>query len=168
MDKTTGLAIWVVLALLIGGILTYAIFPQTITVEKEVPTEVPVYIETPYNDTAIKNDLTALKDEVLADSNWKTEAKELATIEWTERSYKDLYNALVDLNVSIVDKEDISSVVEKDITWGSIDADEKDAILTQNLKVYYEDSTGEKLKIYMDVVTTITENDVIDQVFTLV
>jgi len=120
-----------------------------------------------YNDTALKNAVADVKNIVNKDNAWKTVAQNLASSEWADRNNKDVFNFMVDQNISIEEKSDISSIVIKDQDVTSFDADEKDADVTQELKVYYEDSDGDKKKLYINVDTVIEDGEVDSQEFDL-
>jgi hypothetical protein len=156
----SGLAIGlIIVALLLGGLLAYAMFPQT--VNKTSIVEVPV--ANPYNDTIVVAGIAELKAEVLKDSNWKATAESLATEEGL--STKDVYNFLVDNDVSIEDKGDIKSITETDSDVDSFDVDEKDAVVVKEYKVIYEDQNEVKnVKKYLIVTTEIVDGEVTEQV----
>jgi hypothetical protein len=166
-DNITSLiAIMFVVALFIGASMTYVMFPRVIEVEKIKTVDKEILVQMPYNDTAIRNDVLAVKSEILKDNDWEAEAKALATSDMEEKSYRNVYNALVALNVSIRDKEDVNSVVIKDTEFSGMDVDEKDATVIQELKVYYEDSTGSDKKAYLTLETEIVDNEVDDTKYT--
>jgi hypothetical protein len=73
-----------------------------------------------------------------------------------------LYNALVDLNISIDEKSDIESVIYKDVKVVSFDVDEKDATVNFELKVYYENSDGDSKKVSIDASAVIEDADIED------
>lgn len=126
---------------------------------------IEVAVENSYNDTAIKADLSVVKAEMLEDSDWQSAAIALATVEMEEKDYRNVFNALVALNKSIVDKEDISSVIIRDSDVDTFDVDEKDATVEQELKVYFEDADGNDVKVYLDLTTEIVDNEVDDAVY---
>lgn len=166
MDKTTsGLAIVAfVLVILLGGALSYSFGPtHTVTVDK--PVDKLVFV--PNNDSALKADIAAIKAEVNKDDSWKTQALDLASADWRERSFRDVFEFLVDNGYNITDKEDISSITVKDTDVSGIDVDQGDADVWQELKVYYEDTDGDNKKVLVDVDTTVKDSEVDDQVFSL-
>lgn len=110
--------------------------------------------------------LDEIYTETFKDDQWETEATALATDEWSDNDYKDLFNAMVSLNLSINDRDDINDVnIEDDAFDG--DTEDKDASVVQELEVKYESSTGDHLKAYLTVTTEIDENEVDTQVVTL-
>jgi len=160
MKGQTILAILIALLLVINSValVTYA----GKSAPKAEVIEVTNTVESSYNDTLIKSDLAVIKAEILEDSNWETSAIALATSEMKEKSYRNVYDALVDLEYSIVDKEDISNVVIKDSEVDDFDVDEKDATVIQELKVYFEDADGDHIKAYLNLTTEIVDNEVDD------
>lgn len=162
MEKNfVGLAILlVVLALFTGGLVAYAAFPKVIT--QEVPVEKLVLVQSSYNDTAIKADVAAVKSEIFKDADWKAAAIALANAEMEEKSYRNVFDALVVLGYDVVDKEDVSKVIVTDSEVDSFDVDEKDATVIQELKVYFEDADGETVKVYLTLTTEVVDNEVDD------
>lgn len=173
------LSIWPIVILLV---LTYIVGALTMGYINR-PAEVPavptaseiaskiviptVTVAVPTIDNATVAKIDAIKTQVTKDQVWEDQAKVLATDEWNHNGYRDLFDALVANNISIVEKGDISSVVIREETVSGLDTDNKDANVYQELKVYYEDSTGEKLKAYINVDTEVRDNDVNDQTFEL-
>lgn len=151
-----------VLGLLVGGIFTYSAFPKEVTKTDIKYVEVPV---SSYDDTAIKADISTIKYEILKEDNFKTEAENLAIAEFTEKGYKDIFNALVDEGIEIDYKADIKSVaiINDETEVSGIDIEDKDAEVAQELKVYYENSDGDDKKVYLIVTTEIEEGEVTDQ-----
>jgi len=168
-ENMTGLLVTVVLvSLLTGAVLSYVAFPNIVEKEVIVYKGIDVqYYTPPYNDTGLKADIAAVKAEVLKDSDWEEAAKVLAIADMKERNYKNVYNALVDLNMSIKDKEDVSSVIIKDSDVTDFDVDEKDATVVLDLKVYYENSDGDDKKAYLTLETEIIDNEVDDTIYEL-
>lgn len=162
----TGLAILLLaVALVLGGVIGYLTSPdaKVIEVEKPVITTNEVVVG---NLTAIDNRIKAVEQTVTADDKWEVEAKKLATSEWSASRNKDLFNALnlpANLNNTIVDRDDIQSVVIKSEKVTSSDTEDKDAVVIQELKVKYEDKNGNDKKVYVDVETTIDDGEVDDQ-----
>ena len=120
------------------------------------------------NLTGVEGRLTEIEATLDEDDNWEDEAEALATEEWERRDYKDLFNWMSNVdkgNFSIDEREDIDRVVVKDIIFDDMNADNENAKVTQKLKVYYEDKSGDDKKAYITVVTTIEEGEVEDQSF---
>ncbi len=92
------------------------------------------------------------------EDNWKDEAIELATDEWSKSDYKYLYRFLEDID----EKDDIRKVVIKDSEVTSFDVDDQDAVVYQELKVYYENLDGDDVKVYVFVESVIEDGDVED------
>lgn len=156
----TILVLSIVSLCLTGYVLLNQSEPQIVQVEK------PVIVQTPYNDTAIKADILAISNKISEEDNWENDAKDLALKEIKDDEYEDLFDYLVSQNVSIVDKEDISSVIVKDSEVTS-DVDDKDADVEYELKVYYEDADGNDLKVYVDAEVVIEDNEVEELIYTL-
>ena len=176
MNKTGNsnwpLVLSAIAALLIGGIATYLIIP-TGPVQANLPADFAdqiaskIVISVPETDVNVTK-IDEIYTQTFKDDNWKSTALDLATSEWSASKNKDIFNFLVSQNYSIVEKTDIDKVVIKDEDIVSFDSDEFDATVEQSLKVYYEDSDGNDLKVYIDVTTEIEDNDVDDQEFTIV
>ena len=164
MKNNSILAILVSILLIVNAValVGYAVKPAEV---KEVM--VTNTVENSYNDSAIMEDLALIKEDLVKDSNWKSDAIVLATDEMEEKDYRNVYNALVALNYSIVEKEDISNVVIRDSEVTAFDVDEKDATVVQELKVYFEDLAGNDVKLYLTLTTEIKDNEVDDIVYEL-
>ena len=103
---------------------------------------------------------------ILEDDAWEDEAEELATKEWSERDNKDLFRAINDFYDDLDDEDEIIYVREDESTeFSRMDADDKDGVVTQYLKVKYEDDSGDDQKVYITVETTFDEGDLDDQEF---
>ena len=171
-NNTGWLLAIVVIAMFAGGLLSYTIFPNYIPVEgKQQNCQetcknliVPCAV---YNDSIIKSDILAVKSEVLKDSDWEKLAKTLATNEMKDNDYKDVFNALRKYNISIVDKEDITSVKIDDTDVSDSDTEEQDATVEFDLIVKYENADGSDKKEYLTLVTKILDGDVDDTEYTL-
>jgi hypothetical protein len=167
MSKTLGAvtALLVIASLIIGGGLTYLLFPQTITETETI--ETTILVETAYNDTVIKEDIAKVQATLDKDAIWKAEAIKLAEAEWSKVSYKYLFNFLVSQSISVDEKDDITKVVIRESDVTSFDVDEKDAVVVQELRVYYEDSEGVSKRVTVEVESVIKENEVDDYEFSL-
>lgn len=168
MEKhITGLAILLtVVALVLGGCIGYLALPEKVVTN--TIHDAPEVTSVEYNDTAIRLDIAAIQATLDEDDTFKASCKALATSEWSNRDYKDLFNAMDDLGLSIIDKEDISNVIVKDDDVSGIDVDEGNCDVSQKLKVYFEDADGDSKKAYITVDTEVVDNDVEDQVFHVV
>jgi hypothetical protein len=124
-----------------------------------VVTVAPV-VPAPIVDDTTKADITAIKTEVLKDSDWEAAANAIALAEMNEREYKNVFNALVSLNISIVDREDITKVIVTETDVSDTDVDDKDAIVEYELKVYYEDADGDDKKVYLILTSEIVDSEV--------
>jgi hypothetical protein len=155
--------LWTIAALaLISVILScVAIFNQP-----SVPTAsdvaklvvIPAITAVEYNDTAIKTDVAKVQATLDEDDLWEADAQKLAEAEYTNRH---LYNALLDLNVTdLDDKDDITKFVIKDTDISGADADDKDADVEQEVRIYYENSVGDDVRITLIITTEILDGDV--------
>jgi len=133
--------------------------PKIVEVTKEVLVQVPVAS----NITDTNSDIVTIKTEIMKDDVWEADAIKLAEAENTN---KHLYNAMVDpaiLNITdLDDKDDIYKVVVKDSEVNDADADDKDAEVVQEVRVYYENSEGDNVRVTLEITTTIVDNEVED------
>lgn len=130
-----------------------------------IPEVVPVeLVEGELTDTSKVDEIY---EKLFENDAWEDEAEETAFDELTERDNKDLFVGMTDLGILIDEKEDIESVVVKDVTFSGMDSDDKDATVTFELKVYYEDVDGNDLKEYVTVITEIEDGDIDNQDFEL-
>lgn len=108
--------------------------------------------------------LDQVLEKVLEDETWENDAEALATAEWTERDYKDLFKAIEDIYGDLDDEDDIDYVKEDESTkFKNMDADDGDGKVVQYLKVKYEDKDGDNKKVYLTVKTVFDEFDLDDQ-----
>jgi len=127
-----------------------------------------ISVEAPIvNLSSIEQRLDNLEVLVNEDKVWEKEAEQIATDEWSERDYKDIYKAINDIyngtDDEIDERDDIIYVKVKDTDFEDMDADDKDGTVTQYLKVKYENINGDEVKKYLTVTTTIDEGEVEDQ-----
>jgi len=146
------------LCLLLGGFIGAGAFPT----EKTVVTEKVVEVTVPTYDEVTQQKINEIYIDLRNDDNWEKTAEDLATAEWSKRDYKEIYKAIDDLIGNIDEKEDIEKVVVKDTEFSSMDDEDKDAIVTQELKVYYEDLDGDDKKAYLTAETIIEDGEVED------
>jgi len=137
--------------------------------EINVPTasEIAANVNIPVtNDTAILQAVEGVQTTLNEDDEFEDDMINLATSEWTDRDYKDIYNAIKDLFPNTIEeREDIDKVVVREEKMISSDIDDEDAVVVQDLKVYYEDNHGDNQKVYISVETEIEEGEVEDQLF---
>jgi len=164
MDKWL-IGVVLVLTLINTVLLIGESYPSADEIAKKVKVDVPTTVVA-YNDSAVRSKLAEIEATVNKDANWKAKAVELANAEWSEKDYKAIYTFLVSQNVSIDDRKDITSISVKEEKVNG-DADDKSATVEQTLKVYYEDSNGDKKKVLVDVTTTIADGEVKEQDFSL-
>ena len=160
----------ILLAIVLGVLLVCSLFALSYAMNKpavikEVPTTQLVLVQSAYNDTVLVNQVSTIQVTLDKDDKWELDAIKIAEDDWNNE--KDLYNALIDLGVTdLDDKSDISKVVIKD-TEVSGDTEDKDADVSQEVRVYYESSTGDNVRITLQIDTEILENDVEDVEFSL-
>ena len=174
MDEIQNWVQWATLiaVVFIGiGSFTWFVAPVIdVPTAKDIAAEIQIPdIETPViNLTSVEDGIIDIQSTLDEDDAWEDEAESLATDEWEKKDYKDLFNWMSNVdkgNLSIDEREDIDRVVVKDITFDDMNADDENAEVTQDLKVYYEDESGDDKKAYITVVTTIEEGEVEDQSF---
>jgi len=116
-------------------------------------------------------DNSDIRDKLFEEDAWEAEAQVLAEEEFEDKDYKDLKKWLLDEfsddfdNSSDIDDVEDLKVVVRDVTYSNMDVDDRDATVEHDLKVYYEDANGDKVKKYLTVTTVIDDNDVDDQEF---
>jgi len=158
------------LAIVLGVLLVCSFFALGYTwtkpaETKEVIVTQPVIVETAYNDTALKADVATIQATLDEDDLWEADAQKLAEAEYTDRH---IYNALIDLGIlDLDDKDDIDEIVVRDTEVTGTDADEKDADVYQEVRVYYENSDGDSKRVTLDIDTEILEGDVEDTIYAL-
>jgi len=181
-NKSNGLAILLtsfsVIALILGGIIGAVWFSTPAVIDtKALATDVAnqvkvtvsatdlASINTKIDDLSAKIDASDLIDDKEV---WETEAVKLATDELSSKKYKELYNYInsnASLFTAVDEREDISKVIITDTETDDLDEDDKDAVVTFELKVYYEDINGDEKKVYIDVETEIADGEVEEQTF---
>lgn len=108
--------------------------------------------------------------ESLGEDEWEEEAITLATEKLEEEAYSEVYYAIDDFYNDINDKEDIEYVKIKEEEVSSVDSENKEATVSQKIKVKYDaepdEETNETEKIvYLKVTTIIDDGDVDSQNF---
>jgi hypothetical protein len=160
--KGTDYAILALVALLALGL--GAVLFSTNTVEK-VPYAVPTVqlVSVPTAD----NTTLEIRNEIFKDKDFEVIAEDLALAELKDDDYEALFDFLVANGVSIVDEEDLDSVVVKDTDVSNVDSEDKDAVVNYELKVYYEDADGDDKKVYVNAEFTVEDNEVEEVSFAL-
>lgn len=161
------LAILTIIALVLSACSLIYVAGKPAAEPQIVKVDNPVVTETAYNDSVVNAKIDSLTAYMQKDDICKANAEELASEYYSERSNYRLFNGMDELGLSIVEKSDISSVIIKNQEVTACDTDNNDASVVQELKVYYEDSTGEKVKAYLTVETEIVDNDVDSQTISL-
>lgn len=147
-------ALFLLGVLVVGSLTWLNNDPQVVTQSVDLK---PIYdkldkIETDVGSIQIPEEITVID----LDKVWKEEAINLATAEWSEKSYKAIYNTLTDID----EREDISNVIIKDNEVTDIDTEDKDATVVQEVKVYYETLDGDDVKVYLIITTEIDDNEI--------
>lgn len=122
------------------------------------------------NATSIEDRLVDIEVILNEDDAWEDEAEKLALEELEDDSYEDLADWMIDVaggNLSLIDEDDIEEVIVKEVTITNANTDDKDATVTFELKVYYEDIDGNDLKEYINVEYVIEDEDVEGTTFVL-
>jgi hypothetical protein len=150
MDKTIHLGVWIVVSLLVGALFTMIAMPtkhETIAVASQCAALPALSCPTPVLNVSD------------TDNGWKEQALQMASDEWSLKDNKAIYLVLKNID----EREDISRIDIKDFSFDSSDSFSKDAVINQELRVYYEDHHGKDIKAYVNVVTTISNGEVEDQ-----
>jgi len=113
----------------------------------------------PPSDSTELDEIKALISE---DDDWESEALDLATAEWTDHTYRSIFDAINDLSgcPDVVDREDIQKVTVRDDNVRHADADDKDANVYQIGRVIYNDGDD---KCYLGITTEIRDGEVDEQ-----
>ena len=155
-----------VATLVLGCAVGYLAMPEKV-VTNTITAEPVVISSVEYNDTAIKADIANIQATLDEDDIFEASCIEMATAEWTENSYKDIFK-FIDTNQSdIYDREDIEYVKILDEDTSSVDTEDEDCDVTQEVKVRYETLTGDEKNLYLTIETEIDENEVSEQVIDL-
>lgn len=123
-------------------------------------------------DVEINIPLLELADQTsvegLEEEGWKGEAIILATEKLEEDDYSEVYYAIDNFYNDINEKEDIEYVRIKEEKVSSVNAENKDAVVFQKIKVKYEaEGENETTKeiVYFKLTTVINDGDVDSQDF---
>ncbi len=159
----------IVAVLLLFGSFTWFAAPViNVPTAKEIAAEIalPEAPET-QNLTGVEDRLADIETTLNEDEEWEDEAEAIATEEWEDRDYKDLFRWMSNPNegnLSIDDRDDIIYVKEDESTFFiSADSDDKDANLEQFVKVKYEDMNGKNQRVYLTIETRIDEGEIENQ-----
>jgi len=157
------LAAFLVMSLFAGWFETEPQAMPTFPTAEEIANKVIVpMVEAPDNEKIDEIHVIVLKDD-----GWEDEAEAMATEEWAENDNKDLYRAINRIYGDLDDEDDIIYVREDESTdFEAMDADDKDGIVVQYLKVKYEDENGDDKKRYLTVVTEFDDGDLEEQEIT--
>lgn len=177
MDKTLTWVL-VILAILtvisaIGSLVLIGNQPKAIDTGK-LASDVAAKIVVPaasapvVNTTDVDAKLIAIETAVNKESNFKASVLDLATVEYSAKNNRDVYNAINAVcNYTIDSKNDISSITLTDSDVTNINVDKGRANVYQEIKVRYDDSNGDSRKCSLDINTVVKDNIVDDQTITL-
>ena len=152
----------IIICAVVLGLFTMLMMPSTPIVEKvNCPTAEEIA------ELIVVGDNQDVLDVLNEDEDWEDLVEDIATVEWEERDYKDIYKAIDDIYGDIDNRDDIDYVREaEDAEFTGMDVDDEDAIVTQYVKVKYEDNSGDTAKVYLTIETEIDEGEVEDQKIT--
>ena len=168
--KLNGAVQYILLAL---AVVFFGLYLFNLGSVQEVPTaeEIASLVVVPGVANVNIDNLTADVAQVQAtldeEDTFEALCKDLALEELENRDYRDLFEFLDDTFGDIDDRDDIDRVIVKDVDVSSLDVDDEDCDVLQEIKVYYEDLNGTDVKRYIDVDTVIEEGEVEDQDFTV-
>ena len=113
---------------------------------------------------ATDNQVTSLQNEVLKEVNWEATAEVLALQELEEDNHEDLREWVASQYELTEDAEDIEdfSVSVRDVDFSEMDHDDENGIVTFDLKVYFENNDGDKVKKYVTAVVSVEDGEVED------
>lgn len=113
----------------------------------------------PTNNASLTSDkLDAIYAEMFKEDAFEAEAELLAREELERKDYKYLGEFLK----NIEDEDDIDRVIVREVNFTAIDADEEDATVELELKVYYENLNGKDVKDYVIATITIIDGEADD------
>lgn len=115
-------------------------------------------------------DVITLQDEILAEDRWDATAEVFATEELEDDDYEELGEWILDeFSDTFTGNEDIEdldlSVTVKDVKIVSSDVDDQDAIVEFDLKVRYEDNSGDRVRKYITATVEIDDGEAETPVF---
>mgnify|MGYP001580030866 CR=1 FL=1 len=166
MEKSiTGLAILLAVCTLVLGVsIGYIASPEKVVTN--TITTAPIVTQAEYNDTAIKADIANVQATLDADDVWESQALVIAEAEWNDED--ELYDAILSLGIVDLDDEgDIYKVVIRDSDVANADSDDSDADVSQEVRVYYENSTGDNVRVTLDIDTEIVDSEAEDVTYAL-
>ena len=142
-----------------GALISNPVVVTNVDVD-ELSTQISdkVLTDLPSTDNAL---VTDMHDKMFEEDAWEAEAEVIASEEWEERDYKDVFDKLHNCD----DRDDIKYVKVKDTRFTGMDADDKDGTVSQDLKVRYENINGTTVNEYFTVNTTIIDNEIESQTF---
>ena len=106
----------------------------------------------------------ALTAELLAEDVWESSAEVLALTELEDRDYKELGRFV--LNDSSATRDDVDelglSVEVKDVSYSGMDHDDQNGVVELELRVRWEDASGDRTKATVTATVTIEDGEVED------
>ena len=116
---------------------------------------------------AIQADVSSVQDKILAEDAWEATAEVLALSELENRDYKELGRFI--LNDSQATRDDVDeldlSVEVRETDFSGMDDEDQDGQVTFDLRVRYEDSSGDRQKQFVTATATIEDGEVEDLTF---
>lgn len=133
------------------AVAAFAVGAVAFSTEKEVPgptvvnhtveyVNVPVAVESPV--------VVEAANKILEEEALEAEALALAI---SKLDNDDIFDFLESENISITDEDDIQEVVVKEDEVTNVDVDEKDADVELEIRVYYENASGEDKRVDLKV-----------------
>lgn len=160
---------WVQYVLLVAFILMASVYIYDMGSQESYPTaqEIATQINVPASQSvdlvnvteAIANIQATLDEQ----DDFEDACRDYAIEEWEDDDFEDIYDAIVSLFDDIDDEDDIEDVIIKDTDITASDIDEETCTVVQDVKVYYEDTSGDDVKVYLTITSEIEEDDVDDQ-----
>ena len=106
-------------------------------------------------------------EKLMEDDVWEIAAETIALEEIEDGNYEELAEWLIGKTLPLDDEDDIEKVVIKEVTIknSGYDVDDKDAKVKVEMKVYYEDQSGDTIKVYVTAEATIKDSEVEELTF---
>lgn len=120
------------------------------------------------NNSEVIKAIQNLSNDLNSEDIFITNCKELSIEEYSNHNFRDIYEWMSSAtggNLSISDREDISSIRVDDDDVTSIDETDGNCDVSQDVVVRYEDTIGNKRKAYITIDTEISDNEIDNQEF---
>ena len=154
----------------LGGALVYSDDDKIVDLEKQIAdlevTEVivPIEVVEVVEETSTQD---LIYEKLMEDDVWEIAAETIALEEIEDGNYEELAEWLIGKTLPLDDEDDIEKVVIKEVTIenSDYDVDDKDAKVKVEMKVYYEDQSGDTIKVYVTAKATIEDSEVEELTF---